>query len=381
MTIDAVLQSIVHNLRIVSMIGWALGLVWVVYQTLRTPWNIRMRWMTGLFAAVALQPLFVWASGHSVNLLGLTSLGNFLLVYCLALIGDYCLICFALFVTRDSHTAGVWARRYALVLVSVIAVLTVLVLLTPATASYRSTTLPTVAAFHMITNLTGTACYVVALVWTRRCIRHAGPRLARGLSLASFGMAGTVLSGSFYIVVDILGYTTNTVPGVLAKSVTVVYYVGSLLLLVGLCYPTVAMRAASWRIWWKHRRAYDQLYPLWNLLQTAFPEDLLDRVPASRWRDRMSLRNVHRRFYRRVIECRDGLVRISPYIAKVRSDGLVSAALADQLAAAFDLRAAGEADSEAAVAIASPPTPGLDADVGELITLSRALKVSANGAR
>jgi hypothetical protein len=39
--------------------------------------------------------------------------------------------------------------------------------------------------------------------------------------------------------------------------------------------------------------------------------------PVGRWRDLSRLRGVHRRYYRRVIECQDGLVQVSPYLANL----------------------------------------------------------------
>ncbi|MET7501758.1 DUF6545 domain-containing protein [Streptomyces microflavus] len=59
---------------------------------------------------------------------------------------------------------------------------------------------------------------------------------------------------------------------------------------------------------------------LLTALVTAYPELVLNQdPPASRW-DGFRLRRTHTRFYRRLIECRDGLVRLSPYLASVAPD-------------------------------------------------------------
>jgi hypothetical protein len=78
--------------------------------------------------------------------------------------------------------------------------------------------------------------------------------------------------------------------------------------------------------------------------------------------------SVHRRYYRRVIECRDGLVRISPYLDTAGDD------LARDLKAA--LRTTQEHGTRPAVGVAIPDRDGLDADVEQLVTLSEALRVA-----
>jgi hypothetical protein len=86
---------------------------------------------------------------------------------------------------------------------------------------------------------------------------------------------------------------------------------------------------------------------------------------------------VHRRYYRRVIECRDGLVRISPYLAGVGTDPAELAdpeRLAGQLSDALRAHAAGETVSSQAIAIALPAEDSLEADVDRLIELSQAVE-------
>ena len=122
-------------------------------------------------------------------------------------------------------------------------------------------------------------------------------------------------------------------------------------------------------MWWQHRRSYHQLAPLWTLLHQRFPEDAFGRLPSGRWRDAVSLRGVHRRYYRRVIECRDGLLRISPYLAPDGSDS----SLADRVRDGLRAHDSGVPAPSRAVPVAIPATDGLDADVRELVALSKAL--------
>jgi hypothetical protein len=143
---------------------------------------------------------------------------------------------------------------------------------------------------------------------------------------------------------------------------------GIVLCLIGISYPAAMIRLGALRVWWHHLRAHHRLAPLWTELNSHFPEDRLSRVPVSRWRDTVSLRGVHRRYYRRVIECRDGLVRISPYIGQQGDD------LAAKLREALRARASGQTATQDAVPLAVPERDGLDADVEQLVTLSYALR-------
>jgi hypothetical protein len=74
---------------------------------------------------------------------------------------------------------------------------------------------------------------------------------------------------------------------------------------------------------------------------------------------------VHRRYYRRLIECRDGLVRISSRLGP--DDGQP---LGSRLLAALDVPQAPGLPGDA-VPLAIPGTAGLDADARELVTLAR----------
>jgi hypothetical protein len=158
-------------------------------------------------------------------------------------------------------------------------------------------------------------------------------------------------------------------PAVLAPAGLMLVVPGIVTFLAGVCYPGAVMRLSAARLWNRRRRTYRQLAPLWTALHEAFPQDTLTRVPASRWRDALSPWSVHRRFYRRVIECRDGLVRLSPYLELPggSADGL----LADRLIAALQELDTTSLIPRQAVPVAVPGGSGLDADADELARLSR----------
>ena len=135
---------------------------------------------------------------------------------------------------------------------------------------------------------------------------------------------------------------------------------GIVVLLAGALYPGAVMRLQSVRVLARHYRRHRQLAPLWNELHRAFPQHTLPRVPVSAWLETIGPWGVHRRYYRRLIECRDGPVRISPRLYAPGS----TQPLAERLLAALNtIPAAREAPADTvAIAVAVPKTVGLDAD-------------------
>jgi len=64
--------------------------------------------------------------------------------------------------------------------------------------------------------------------------------------------------------------------------------------------------------WLSRRKTYHQLEPLWRTVTDAYPEIVLAQpVVPWPWRRLAPLSRRHA-FYRRVMECRDGLVRLGP---------------------------------------------------------------------
>ena len=70
------------------------------------------------------------------------------------------------------------------------------------------------------------------------------------------------------------------------------------------------------------------------------------------------------------VECRDGLVRISPYLETTDA----SVDLPSRLRQALAAHAAGESVPAKAVPVALPEGDGLEADVRELVQLARGLE-------
>jgi hypothetical protein len=193
--------------------------------------------------------------------------------------------------------------------------------------------------------------------------------------VASLGFAIGALGGATLIAVVLVHWAGAAIPWLLVQATVWLVFPSAILLVVGLSYPGVATRLAAARVWWQHLRTYHRLRPLWTKLHEAFPEDALSRTPLSRWRDALSLLGVHRRYYRRVIECRDGLVRISPYVA------LLDGPLPDRLTEALRAHARREPVPEEPMPIALPDGGSLDDDARELVALSESLAGTAEASR
>ncbi|MFC3984444.1 MAB_1171c family putative transporter [Streptosporangium jomthongense] len=82
---------------------------------------------------------------------------------------------------------------------------------------------------------------------------------------------------------------------------------------LGLGYPLAAGMILEIPVRARHRGLYRQLEPLWLVLHEEFPDLSLTASKTSRWREVLRWQSVHRSYYRRVIEIRDGLVLLAPY--------------------------------------------------------------------
>jgi hypothetical protein len=156
--------------------------------------------------------------------------------------------------------------------------------------------------------------------------------------------------------------------------------VSILLFVVGVTYPGARARIASLALWPRHRRDHRRLTPLWQLLAEAYPENVL-RPAAPTLRDRWRARGVHRRYHRRIVECRDGLVDISPYLGYTVEDtevlDLDPAELAERLRWAASTIGKGSLAPRQAVPLAVPRADDREADVRQLIEVSDALRLPA----
>ncbi|OLF16281.1 hypothetical protein BU204_16950 [Actinophytocola xanthii] len=363
------------------------ALVWMLYLVARSPGDVRRWAVAGLLAGWSIAYPFGIAASAGAVFLGVDPMTARYLQHAFLLLAAFSLVCFFQFSALEADLARTRAVREAIGLVLALTVMTIANAAIPddlrvAAATVTSTPgegpvgVHSIAAFYVAANSYLLYAFAAAGLWTRRYARGAEPRLRRGLRVAAVGLASISLAGATFVVSNVSRWAgTPAPPPVVATSIFLLL-LGIVLFLAGMLYPTLVTRLAALRVWARHRRAYRQLRPLWTMLNERFPQDALNRVPASPWRDALSLRGVHRRYYRRVIECRDGLVRISPYLASMGvepADLAVPERLATQLTGALRAHAEGKTVPPQAIPIALPQEDSLDADVDRLVELSHAV--------
>ncbi|MFL6145651.1 MAG: MAB_1171c family putative transporter [Labedaea sp.] len=357
-----------------------LVLALVLYLLVRAPRNVPLRAVTAMLVSFAAVFAFGTAASRGGTFLGLEPIMSRLMQHIGMVSGGFSLIAFFLFSALDMRAARRRALGQAVPVVLAVTIMTVSVGLMPENVEDAAAALtsgnpggpvqePTVGLFYLTANSYMVYAFGTALLWTRRYARGAEPRLRRGLALTAAGLCGMVFAESVFVVANVVRWAGGTMPHLLLMTAIMVILVGIATFLVGFAYPAVVMRLAALRIWSQHRRAYRRLAPLWTLLHQEFPEDALSRVPASTLGDAFRLRGVHRRYYRRVIECRDGLVRISPYVGQ---DG--DHPLAERVRRGLRAHASSSPAPTRARPVAIPAGDGLDADVRELVALSDALR-------
>ncbi|MFJ4006245.1 MAB_1171c family putative transporter [Streptomyces sp. NPDC090023] len=227
-------------------------------------------------------------------------------------------------------------------------------------------------------------CAVLALRHARR-----GRLVARlSLSSVSVGLLGLSLSCLFRImwVHDLarrgygryITYETDFAFGQMA----------TILVCAGLSLPFFASGAQFLRERTVHRAQFLDLEELWQRLVLLYPELILDQRREHRWLPPLDYTSA---VYRRYVECRDGLIRLSPYLqhASQEAPPAAGAPVEPDLACLVDraLRLRGAADggdtASSAPAVFVTPGTGRDADyesdLADLSALSRRLRDMRSG--
>ncbi|MEE1753159.1 MAB_1171c family putative transporter [Streptomyces sp. SP18CS02] len=237
---------------------------------------------------------------------------------------------------------------------------------------------PTIACFYIVGNAYFLYAYLTSGWWALRYARMATRYLALGLRITAVGLSALAITSVNRVVWVFLRIHD---PGAYQTFNTVNWSLNDWamgIVLVGISYSAAVQLVMHQRSVLHHRRMYHELTPLWTALAGAYPELVLNSDPAgARW-SRFRLRRTHERFYRRLIECRDGLVRLSPYLARVAPGVDLARGPADQLARhiaqALTLKPAAEDPDTAlpAARIAFPAGNDLGDDARELIAISQA---------
>ncbi|MEV8517125.1 MAB_1171c family putative transporter [Dactylosporangium sp. NPDC051484] len=145
--------------------------------------------------------------------------------------------------------------------------------------------------------------------------------LSRGLRLSAAG-AGLGLLYCAVRAATLVEGLLGTDPKRLEALVPIFAALGAMLVIVGLTLPSFGPRLSRIAAWHVQRRAFRQMYPLWEAITVTVPEVVLDPSASP---DRGILRHVDRRLRRRVVEIGDGIRQLRHHM----SDTVATAATAD----------------------------------------------------
>lgn len=368
---------------VLFLTGLATAVVWKLYQLCRAPHDASLRSLTLCLVCIACSYLPAMPDG-SPGFDHIASHNMAKLIQNLLLLAtSYFLMCFYLRSVADEHIGRRRARREAAVMVVVMVIITVAAKLAPGEAiavGFRAAdmTNPPVVVFYLGAGLYMLYTLAAASWWTRRYARLSGRPHATGLWLAAAGLTGMSFACATRAIFIIIRAFGGAVPDAVTSSVSLVLMFSILAFIVGVTYSSARSRLDAFRMWRRHRRVHRQLQPLWELLSEAFP-DYVMKPGSPSWRDRWSARSVHRRYTRRWAECRDCLVRLSPYLLDHAPDGAtLDTAPPDVLAArlrkAADAARRGTPVQTRAIPVATPHHEHRDDDVRELVALSNALR-------
>ncbi|MFM9371883.1 MAB_1171c family putative transporter [Streptomyces sp. Da 82-17] len=305
-------------MAIVFLAGLVLAIVWKLYQLAKAPHDRCLRSVVLCLTCAALSyPLampggadgFETVAGHGAAKL----VQNLLLIATV-----YFLMCFYLYASADERGARRRARIEALVAASVALGVTCTVATVPHHAlvgSFSSTdmTVPQAATFYLVVGLYLMYALAAAAYWTRRYARLSAKPHSTGLWTAGIGMFGMALACAVRAVIVVIRWTGNAVHAPVMAAAGAVLVVSTLLFVFGITYPGMRTRVSLCRLWFRRRREYARLEPLWRLMAEAAPHAVLRANSTSAW-ERWRARGIHRRHHRRIVECRDGLVEIGPYL-------------------------------------------------------------------
>ena len=363
-----------------------VAVVWKFSQLARDPGNAPLRSVAlcllcgGLSYTVAMPSGAAGFDTFTVHG-GAKLVQNLLLLACC-----YFIMCFYLYSAADEVAGRRRARREGLGLLVVAAALTVDALSTSHTAlagSYSTADMavPQTALFFLLAG--GYMAYALgsAFWWTRRYARMTKRPLSTGLWLAATGLAAMAGACAIRAVFVVIRNQGGEVPKPLTAGVALLLVMAIPFFVVGLSYPMFRARIASVGIRRRHRKMHRQLEPLWQLVTGAFPELVLHPASSS-LRDRWRARNVHRRYHRRFVECRDGLVRLSPYVDMSGTAHPGPAATAELLRTAAKLASSSGEAPVPAVSLNLSQQKDRAADVKQLLCLANSLRhpVSPNQA-
>ncbi|MBP2477637.1 hypothetical protein JOF53_006509 [Crossiella equi] len=362
------------------------ALLWALYKLFRAPRKWTLRAVVACLTCFLLQSHLTWPRPRAW-IDSWTAPGVGKLIQNIIVLGvGYFLVAF--FIIAASASLSEARRKLLLLSIPLFATAAILIIATfSIPADVRVELLQNSNARHFwaatffLSQLAFTTTYYIgALYWTMRYHRIASQdtnrRLCHGLRIVAGGLSVLIFACLMRGVLVIVQYGGGLVPAPVTQLGVNLVIAGIFVLLIGVSYPGFATRLVALGNWYQRWRIYHQLRPLWTMFHEAYPEDSLSRTTPSRWRDLLSLRNVHMRYCRRVIEIRDGMVKISPYLTSRSADAASSPTpgdLAAELVAALRAQASGVPASTSATAVAQSDSRNLDDDARHLLTVAQAL--------
>ncbi|HET9380232.1 MAG TPA: MAB_1171c family putative transporter [Streptomyces sp.] len=363
----------------------AIGSLWKVTDLIRAPHDRLLRTLVSCLLLLLTGEILTFPQ-VSDAIDELTTVGVDEVAYNAAhMIALYVLVFF--FISSIRRECAEYRRRLwisTILLAVVLASLTICMIATP--PSMRSHTLstphmaqPAVTGFYVLSNTYYIYAYLTTKLWVLRCARMASRHLSLGLwtmAVGLFGLMAAAIHRLVWVFLRIDDHASREEFRTLNSSVT--DWALSVVLL-GIWYSAMIQMILCWKTVLHHRRLFNELTPLWTALVAAYPDLVLNRRPSCFW-SRRRRPSAHERFYRRLIECRDGLVRLSPYLTRVAPHADLAHGPAEQTAGyitgALALRPTVEDPDTALTAarVALPFSNDLGSDVGELLSISRALR-------
>ena len=362
----------------------AAAVVWRLYLWSRAPHDAPTRSVAlSLLCAGLSYPMAM--PGGSTGIDTVAGHGSAKVIQNVLLLGTvYFLMCFYLY-SADGQAARRRARWEAAVVTTVAVAIILAAVSVPHEAlagsfSTADMTVAQVAFFYAGAGLYLMYALGVAGRWSARYARMSSRPHATGLWMTAIGLGAMAVACAVRAVFVAVRWNGGSVPHQLTASVAVGLVVSSLLFVAGVTYSGGRARITAMRLWMRRRRDHRRLTPLWQLLIEVYPENELRPASRGLW-DRWRARGVHRRYHRRIVECRDGLVDISPYLVRGQDRtgplDLEPAQLAQRLLLAADMIKNGVPAPGQAVALAVPQEDDRNADVRQLIAVSDALRLTA----
>jgi hypothetical protein len=238
----------------------------------------------------------------------------------------------------------------------------------------------------------------VAAMVMRWSLVYSVVTIRRNLRMALRILSVALVAELCACVFKVLSLAAQFAFGVDSEVLNGVWYVTTLFgvwtLVAGVTHPVTVEVAGRIASVFARRAVFRELGPLWRALHDAFPELALPRGSEWWWTRVSCVRPWRARaYYRRVIEIRDGLVRLTPYCAlgverAARAAGEAKGLTGRELdlhagaavVAAALVRRAREAPVDERCAVPDGGGHDLDSDARWLVGLSRALTtIEASG--